>query len=51
MISLAREQLADRRELEDARLLLQVALSHVLEGRELNTRTVARALVRRESRQ
>ena len=51
VICLAREQLADRRELEDARLLLQAALSHVLEGRELNTRTVARALVRRESRQ
>ncbi len=50
MISLAREQLTERCELDDARQLLQAALSHVLEGRELNTRNVARALVRRESR-
>jgi DNA repair protein RecO (recombination protein O) len=50
LIGLAREDFAGRRELEDARRLLQTVLSHVLEGRELNTRTVARALVRRESR-
>ena len=50
VISLARESLSDRRELDDARRLLQSALSHVLEGRELSTRNVARALVRRESR-
>jgi DNA repair protein RecO (recombination protein O) len=50
LISLAREQLSDRRELDDARRLLQAALTQVLEGRELNTRNVARALARRESR-
>jgi len=50
VISLARESLSERRELDDARRLLQSALSHVLEGRELSTRNVARALVRRESR-
>jgi DNA repair protein RecO (recombination protein O) len=50
VISLARENLTDRRELDDARRLLQSALSHVLEGRELSTRSVARALARRESR-
>lgn len=50
VISLARETLTDRRELDDARRLLQSVLSHVLEGRELSTRNVARALARRESR-
>lgn len=50
VICLAREELSGRRELEDARRLLQTVLSHVLEGRELNTRNVARALARRESR-
>lgn len=50
VISLEREQLSARRELDDARRLLQSALSHLLEGRELNTRTVARSIARRESR-
>jgi DNA repair protein RecO (recombination protein O) len=50
LISLARERFNDTRELDDARRLLRSALSHVLEGRELSTRNVARALARRESR-
>lgn len=49
IISLARESLADRRELDDSRRLLQAALSHCLEGRELTTRAVARSIARRES--
>jgi DNA repair protein RecO (recombination protein O) len=49
LISLAREELASERVLNDARRLLQAALAHCLEGRELNTRTVARAVVRRGS--
>jgi len=44
LIRLAAEQLSDARELEDARRLLQAALAHCLEGRELNTRTVARSI-------
>lgn len=50
LISLAREQLAPGRALEDARRLLQGALAHCLEGRELNTRAVARSIARRGSR-
>jgi DNA repair protein RecO (recombination protein O) len=50
LISLAREELAGPRALEDARRLLQGALAHCLEGRELNTRVVARAIARRGSR-
>lgn len=46
LMSLAREDLTDARELEDARRLLQSALAHCLEGRELMTRDVARSLVR-----
>jgi DNA repair protein RecO (recombination protein O) len=48
--SLARlesETLADGRELQDARGLLQAALAHCLEGRELSTRVVARSMARR----
>ncbi|MGH8218061.1 MAG: DNA repair protein RecO [Steroidobacteraceae bacterium] len=44
LIALAREQLADPKELEDARRLLKAALDHCLEGRELATRAVARAI-------
>ncbi|HET9391821.1 MAG TPA: DNA repair protein RecO [Steroidobacteraceae bacterium] len=44
LIRLAEEQLSDARELEDSRRLLQAALAHCLEGRELNTRTVARSI-------
>jgi DNA repair protein RecO (recombination protein O) len=50
LISLAREQLVSARELDDARCLLKAALAHCLEGRELNTRTVARSVARRGSR-
>jgi DNA repair protein RecO (recombination protein O) len=49
LVSLAGEQLATPGELHDARRVLQAALSHCLEGRSLNTRTVARALLHRES--
>lgn len=44
LMRLAGEQLSDARELEDARRLLQAALAHCLEGRELNTRAVARSI-------
>jgi len=47
--ALAGETLADERALEDARRLLKAALAECLEGRELATRAVARAIVRRES--
>ena len=50
LISLAREELEGPRALDDARRLMQAALAPVLEGRELNTRTVARAIARRGSR-
>lgn len=50
LISLAQEELGDARALEDARRLLQAALAQCLEGRELTTRTVARAIARRGSR-
>ena len=44
LIALANERLADARELDDARRLLQAALAQCLEGRELATRVVARAV-------
>jgi len=44
IIGLAGERLAGARELEDSRRLLQAALAHCLEGRELTTRTVAKAV-------
>lgn len=44
LIALAREQLAGPKELEDARRLLKAAIDHCLEGRELATRAVARAI-------
>jgi DNA repair protein RecO (recombination protein O) len=47
LISLALEDLGEARALEDSKKLLQAALTHVLEGRELNTRTVARSVARR----
>ena len=49
LIGLANEHLADERELEDAKRLLQAALAQCLEGRPLATRTVARAVARREA--
>jgi DNA repair protein RecO (recombination protein O) len=50
VIALEQERLAEPRELEDARRILQSALAHVLEGRELNTRAVARSIARTEAR-
>lgn len=50
VISLANEDLEDASELEESRRLLQAALAHCLEGRELTTRAVARAIARREPR-
>ncbi len=49
LMSLAREQLTSRAELDDARRLLGSALAHCLEGRELVTRAVARSIARREA--
>jgi DNA repair protein RecO (recombination protein O) len=48
VLCLAAEQLGEAGTLEDARRLLKAALAECLEGRELRTRTVARAIVRRE---
>jgi DNA repair protein RecO (recombination protein O) len=48
LISLANEELASSRDLEDARRVLQAALAQCLEGRELTTRAVARSVARRE---
>ncbi len=48
LMSLAREHLASRAELDDARRLLRSALEHCLEGRELVTRSVARSIARRQ---
>jgi len=50
LLNLASEQLDGARDLEDARRLLQAALAQCLEGRELTTRAVARAVQRREAR-
>lgn len=47
LIRLAREEVETVRELDDAKRLLQAALAHCLEGRELTTREVARAVARR----
>ena len=49
LIGLANEQLAGERELDDAKRLLQAALAQCLEGRQLATRTVARAVARSEA--
>jgi DNA repair protein RecO (recombination protein O) len=48
LISLANEELQGTRDLEDARRVLQAALAECLEGRQLTTRVVARAIVRKE---
>jgi DNA repair protein RecO (recombination protein O) len=48
LISLANEELQSARDLEDARRVLQAALAQCLEGRELTTRGVAKAVARRE---
>jgi DNA repair protein RecO (recombination protein O) len=47
LICLASERLQSGRDLEDARRLLQAALAQCLEGRELATRAVAKAVARR----
>jgi len=47
LASLENEQLAEARELNDARSLLQAALAHCLDGRELATRSIARSMARR----
>jgi DNA repair protein RecO (recombination protein O) len=44
LLALAREELREGRELEDARRVLKAALAERLEGQELATRRVARAL-------
>ncbi len=49
LIGLANERLSGERELDDAKRLLQAALAQCLEGRPLATRTVARAVARREA--
>lgn len=48
LLSLEREELGTPEDLEDARRVLRAALEQCLEGRALATRTVARAIVRRE---
>jgi DNA repair protein RecO (recombination protein O) len=47
LFALAREELRERRELEDARRVLKGALAERLEGKELTTRRVARAVASR----
>jgi len=49
LLSLANEHFTEARELEDSKRLLQAALAQCLEGRPINTRTVARAVARREA--
>lgn len=51
LLELAAETLHTAQALDDSRRLLQAALAHVLEGRPLTTRMVARALARREAHQ
>jgi DNA repair protein RecO (recombination protein O) len=46
LISLANEELRSERDLDDSRRVLQSALAQCLEGRALNTRAVAKAVVR-----
>jgi DNA repair protein RecO (recombination protein O) len=50
VLCLAQERLEGERELEDSRRLLQAALAQCLEGRELTTRAVAKAVARRGQR-
>jgi DNA repair protein RecO (recombination protein O) len=47
IFALAREELRESRELEDARRVLKAALAERLEGKELTTRKVARAVASR----
>ena len=48
ILALAQEELGDGRELEDARKVLKAALAERLEGKELATRKVARAVASRK---
>lgn len=50
LLSLAGDRLAGPAELEDARRVLRAALDYCLEGRELMTRVVARAVAGKERR-
>jgi|LakMenEpi03Aug12_release.lakeMendotaPanAssembly.Ray.scaffolds.fasta_scaffold28238_2 DNA repair protein RecO (recombination protein O) len=50
LLALADDDLQEDHVLEDARRLMRTALDHALEGRELRTRAVARAVTRRASR-
>ena len=47
LLALAREEIGEGRELEDARRVLKAALAERLEGKELTTRRVARAVASR----
>jgi DNA repair protein RecO (recombination protein O) len=47
LFALAREELGEGRSLEDARRVLKAALAERLEGKELTTRRVARAVASR----
>ncbi|MFM7625290.1 MAG: hypothetical protein ACKO7G_02270, partial [Gammaproteobacteria bacterium] len=47
LLALADDDLQEAPVLEDARRLMRAALDHALEGRELRTRAVARAVTRR----
>ncbi|MBV6416196.1 MAG: DNA repair protein RecO [Steroidobacteraceae bacterium] len=49
LIHLAEDRLQGRQELDDARRVLRAALDYCLEGRELTTRAVARAMAGKES--
>jgi DNA repair protein RecO (recombination protein O) len=49
LVALANEALESRAQLEDAKRLLRAALDQCLEGRELSTRAVARAVTRRDA--
>jgi recombinational DNA repair protein (RecF pathway) len=48
VLALAREELGEGRELQDARRVLKAALAERLEGKELTTRRVARAVASRK---
>ena len=50
VLALATGRLDGPRALDDARRVMRAALDHLLEGRELRTRTVAQAVVRRPRR-
>jgi hypothetical protein len=47
LLAIAADDYADETVLEPAKRILRMALDHALDGRELQTRTVARAVARR----